>query len=125
VSVEAIRALAEAGVVVLLGPQEDPALDFRDAAIVEDWGRILALGFDRSSAYDASFLARYAAVLRETAEQEVEEFLDAFGELPAGETAEMAARGIELSNEIIGRMRTQALLRQLHDRTNPNGTGSE
>lgn len=119
VSVEAIEALAQAGVVALQGSQSEPTLDFRDAAIVEDWGRILALGFDRSPAYDASFLARYATILRDTAEEEVEEFLEAFGDLPTGEAAEMAARGIEISNEIIGRLRTQALLRRLHERTVP------
>ena len=113
----AIRALAAAGVIELHGPPSQPRLDFRDAAIVELWGRVLDLGFDQSPTYDERFLGRYAEILRQTAEQEVDDFLTAFGDIPTGEAAEMAAQGIELSHEIISRMRTQALLRRLHDRT--------
>jgi DNA-binding transcriptional MerR regulator len=119
ISEDDIRALASAGVIEIEGPKTRPSVDFRDASIVELWGRLLALGFDRSPNYNAEYLERYADVFRTIAVQEVDEFLEAFGDIPTGEAAEMAAQGIELFNEIIARMRTQAVLRRLHERIEP------
>lgn len=112
-----IRDLAAAGVIDTRQAGTRQSVDFRDASIVELWGRLLATGFGRSPLYGPGFLGRYVAALGAIAEQEVDEFLEAFGDLPTGEAAEMAAQGIELSNEIIARMRTQLLLRRLHART--------
>jgi DNA-binding transcriptional MerR regulator len=117
VSENDIRALATAGVIQIQATDGGQTVDFRDASIVELWGRVLELGFERSPAYGPGFLARYAEALGAITEKEVDEFLDAFGDVPTGEAAEMAAQGIELSNEILTRMRTQALLRRLHART--------
>ena len=112
----AVIDLAEAGVIRLIDKGGEPHLDFRDAAIVEYWGRVLADGFDGLPGYDATYLARYTEALEQLAEAEVDLFLDNFGRELTDETAAQANRGIENTNEIFARMRTQALLRKLAER---------
>ncbi|TNF90632.1 MAG: MerR family transcriptional regulator [Gammaproteobacteria bacterium] len=108
--------LAEAGVIRLTDKGGEAYLDFRDAAIVEHWGRVLEDGFGGLPGYDEGYLGRYADALKKLAEAEVELFLSNFGRELTDETAAVANRGIEATNEIIARMRTQALLRNLADR---------
>ena len=108
-----IRALHEAGVVRIRKRGGSCLLDFRDVAIVERWGRLLDLGFRDLPGYDESYLALFARLAADLAEQEVDLFLDAFQGNVTTEAAGLAARGIELSNEILVRMRVQALLRRL------------
>jgi hypothetical protein len=43
-------------------------------------------------------------------------FLAAFGDLPTGESATLAAEGLGMMNEIIVRLRSQAVTRHLHER---------
>lgn len=90
-------------------------LDFRDAGIVMQWGRLLALGYGNRPGYDATYLGRMAAMVRELADMEVARFLDSFGQELNEESATLATRGIEISNEILVRLRTQALLRRLSE----------
>ncbi len=111
-----IQQLAEAGVVRLVDRGGEPHLDFRDAAIVEHWSRVLEGGFAGVPGYDASYLARYAEALQQLAEAEVELFLNSFGRELTDEKAAIASHGIETTNEIFARMRTQALLRNLAER---------
>lgn len=118
-----VRQLAEAGVVRLITRGTDHYLDFRDAAIVEHWGRLLADGFGNVPGYDDAYLARYATSLAQLAEQEVTLFLDSFGTELTDETAALANRGIETTNEIFARMRTQALLRNLAGRVAGDAQG--
>ena len=118
-----VRQLAEAGVVRLITRGTDDYLDFRDAAIVEHWGRLLADGFGNVPGYDEAYLARYATALAQLAEQEVALFLDSFGTELTDETAALANRGIETTNEIFARMRTQALLRNLAGRVAGDAQG--
>ncbi len=108
-----LAALHDAQVIRIQGRGPDRVLDFRDAAIVERWGRLLDLGFRDLPGYDAAYLARFARLTAELAEREVDLFLEAFhGDVDA-DAAGLAARGIELTNEILTRMRVQALLRRL------------
>ena len=111
-----IHELAARGVVVIRTSAEDLKLDFRDAAIVEHWGRLLAMGFRGNKGYDATYLQRFAAAVRTLAEVEVDLFLGAFDNTLSTETADLATRGIEASNEILSRMRTQALVRRLAEK---------
>ena len=77
---------------------------------------MLHLGFGNHREYDASYVSRFADALKTIAAQEVTTFLELFGELPTGEASEMAARGINATNELIVRLRTQAIMRELHAR---------
>lgn len=115
-SVARINELGRRGVIRIRRAGRERLLDFRDAAIVALWGRLLALGFRDRPGYDAGYLERYAAIVDELAEAEIEQFLEAFGEDLSPETAAMATRGIDVANEILGRLRIQALLRHLAGR---------
>ena len=108
--------LAEVGVIRLIDKDGASYLDFRDVAIVEHWGRVLEDGFGGLPGYDEGYLARYAEALQNLAEAEVGLFLENFGRELTEEAAAIANRGIETTNEIFARMRTQALLRNLADR---------
>ncbi len=108
-----VRKLHEAGVIQCVQRDGEACLDFRDAAIVEHWGRLLDAGYRGEPGYDQSYLARYAGILQTLAEAEVDLFLEVFGRDLTGETAARATRGIDITNEIFSRMRTQALLRAL------------
>jgi DNA-binding transcriptional MerR regulator len=113
---EDIEALHRAGAVTITEDGSGPALDFRDAAIVAQWGRLLDLGYRGRQGYDAGYLARYAQLMEQLAEIEVDLFLNAFGATLNDQTAAMATRGIDVSNEILSRMRTRALLKTLAQR---------
>lgn len=108
-----VQRLVDAGVVQAVDRDGEACLDFRDAAIVEHWGRLLDSGYRDEPGYDESYLARFSGIVQTLAEAEVDLFLDAFGSELTREAAARATRGIDITNEIFGRMRTQALLRAL------------
>lgn len=111
-----IEALGRSGVVRVRDHDGEATLDFRDAAIVELWARLLNLGFRGRNGYDAGYLAQFVAVLGPLAEAEVDNFLTSFSDQPTDTTAELAVQGIEIINEIVSRLRTQALLKALDTR---------
>ena len=115
-SVADLDALDEQGVIRIVGTGDERRLDYRDAGIVTSWAQVLHLGFGNHREYDASYVSRFADALKTIAAQEVTTFLELFGELPTGEASEMAARGINATNELIVRLRTQAIMRELHAR---------
>ena len=108
--------LDQAGAIGIKDKSTWPALDFRDVGIVEQWAKLLDLGFAEKPGYDAAYLGRFAESVREIANAEVDNFLTAFGDTSSDEAAELAAQGIAITNEIITRMRTQALMRVLNER---------
>jgi DNA-binding transcriptional MerR regulator len=111
-----LTELADLGVIEIKHPQGEPVLDYRDVAIVERWGRLRALGFSEESGYDASVLKRYEDTIKQLADAEVDEFLEAFGHTSTDEAADLATRGIEVVNEILTRLHTRALTRRLSER---------
>jgi DNA-binding transcriptional MerR regulator len=118
-----IEALDKSGVIRLHHQEGERFLDYRDAdyrdaTIVELWARLLNLGFRDRPGYDDSYLEKFARVLAPLAELEVENFLESFSDSPTETTAELAVQGIEITNEIFIRLRTQALLRALDARIN-------
>ena len=115
-SVTALEALDQQGVIRILGEGSSRRLDFRDAGIVSAWAQVLKLGFGDHEAYDAGYVARFVSALEKIAVQEVETFLELFGDLPTEEASEMAAQGINAMNELVARLRTQALMRELRAR---------
>lgn len=110
-----LQSFADAGVIRPTATRDGPRLDFRDAAIVEQWGRLLDNGFRDVPGYDAGYLAKFSNTLERLAEDEVDLFLNSFGPELTRESAAIATRGIEITNEIFSRLRTQALLRRLAD----------
>jgi DNA-binding transcriptional MerR regulator len=113
-----IEALDKSGVIRLHHQDGERFLDYRDATIVELWARLLNLGFRDRPGYDDSYLEKFARVLAPLAELEVENFLESFSDSSTETTAELAVQGIEITNEIFIRLRTQALLRALDARIN-------
>jgi len=111
-----LTELGNLGVIELKSSDGCVMLDYRDAAIVEQWARLRELGYGPESGYDAAFLKRYADTIKVLADAEVDEFLDAFGDIETDAAAELAARGIEISNEIITRLHTRALTQRLNER---------
>lgn len=111
-----LTELGNLGVIELKTGQRGAMLDYRDAAIVEQWARLRELGYGPESGYDALFLKRYADTIKVLADAEVDEFLDAFGDIGTDAAADLAARGIEISNEIITRLHTRALTQRLNER---------
>jgi DNA-binding transcriptional MerR regulator len=111
-----LSELAELGVIESKDVDGDAWLDHRDAEIVERWARLRELGFNDQSGYDVRFLKRYAETMKRLADAEVDEFLDAFGNTGTDQAAELAAKGIEVANELITRLHTRALTRRLSER---------
>jgi DNA-binding transcriptional MerR regulator len=95
-------------------------IDFRDAAILETWGRAKARGYDASHGYDAEFLGRYALLMRELAKQETAQFLEHFEASLDGRAAgEMAAEGVEIANLLLTLLHSKYLLQEVDEQTRP------
>jgi len=114
--VQSIQQLHDLGVISITQSAEGARVDFRDADIVEQWGQLLNRGYQGKSGYDAQYLKRFSDAINTLAEFEVEIFLNAFTGTLSEDTATMAAEGINLSNEILTRLHTQALMRFLRRR---------
>ncbi len=115
-SVEFLQELHELGVIKIKHTGHAAALDFRDVGILEHWAALLRLGFGGQPGYDAQYLKRFADAIRIISEFEVDNFLAVFSELSSDDAANLAAEGIGLTNEILTRLRTQTLMRTLHNR---------
>ncbi len=111
-----LHELDAAGVIRFKHEEGQVLLDFRDVAIVEHWARLQPLGFTHDAGYDAGYLQRLADAVNALAEAEVALFLSVFGDTSGDEAAELAAQGIGATNEILTRLRTQALVRALRER---------
>lgn len=111
-----IEELDALDVIAIKRVDGEALLDFRDVGVLELWARLLAAGFKDKPGYDASYLKRYIDAIKPLVAFEVENFLAVFGDDPSDETARVAAEGIGIANEILGRLRTQAVMRELHAR---------
>ncbi len=112
---EEIDGLVENGTVSLT---EEGRIDFRDAAILETWGRAKARGYDAEHGYDADFLGRYARLMSGLAKQEITQFLEHFEASLDGRAAgEMAAEGIEFANRLLTLLHTKYLLLEVNEQT--------
>ena len=109
-----IDELDALGVIAIKRDNGQALLDFRDVGVLELWARLLSLGFDGKPGYDASYLKRYVDAIKPLVAFEVDNFLEVFGDEPSDETSRIAAEGIGIANEILGRLRTQAVMRELH-----------
>ena len=115
-----IHEAGRRGVITIDQQDGGAVIDYRDAGILDQWAKLMRIGFAEKPGYDVHYLERFARAIQVIAEVEVDTFLDAFTELPATESAKLAAEGISITNEIVTRLRTQALMRALHSRVSSN-----
>jgi DNA-binding transcriptional MerR regulator len=117
-----LRELAALGIIRIDGAGEQAEMDFSDVAIVRLWANLQSIGFDEAKGYDTAYLKRFADAVAPIAEAEVDHFLKEFGDSPTADAAQLAARGIAITNEIFTRLRTQAIMRSLHRRVHGAAT---
>ncbi|XOV85326.1 MAG: MerR family transcriptional regulator [bacterium] len=113
-SIDDLYQFDELGVISIKREPSGAALDFRDVGILLEWRRLLDQGFADRPGYDAHYLGRYVSAIKTFAGWEVEQFLDVFGGLPTAQAAALAAEGIGMTNDIIAKLRTKFLMRELH-----------
>ena len=108
-----LREMAELGVISLA---DGDCIDFRDAAIVDVWGRLRAAGFTRELGYEPAALSVYVDMTRWLAREEVGRFLEHLaGRMEARQAAELGAEGVRLGNELVALLRTRAIFEVLGD----------
>ncbi len=86
----------------------------QDADIVGLWGQLNDAGFNEEIGYRVAELKRFVEAANALAARDVENF---FARLPAGTSAvdatSLAEKGIILSNDILGRLRLRAIIREV------------
>ncbi|MBV8972657.1 MAG: MerR family transcriptional regulator [Sphingomonadaceae bacterium] len=99
----------------------DGTLTARDAAILKVLGDLDRIGFRRERGFRPGMVAMYRDLVDWMTAQEMRFFFEATaGQVGEDEAADMAARGIGAVNELIGLMRTKALLKGLAKRRAAN-----
>lgn len=117
-----LEELCNLGIVTPVERDGERWFDFRDCAILRRWGQVRSAGFTDARGYSPAFLSRYQASARALAEEDVDQFLRNFGDdMSAEDAAEIAALGIESTNEILSQMRIKALLSVLNERLSAAG----
>lgn len=86
-------------------------LDFRDVGIAECWARLMRAGYAGNAAFGERFIQPYVKALLPIADYVVDSFFREFGESPTAEAVELAAQGTAITNELLVRLHTQALMR--------------
>ena len=90
----------------------------QDAAIINKWAQIKSLGFQDELGYDHAFLQRYVELTRQLANQEVDQFMQAFASSSVEESAELGARGVEGANELLALLHTRAIEQRVREFVN-------
>jgi len=89
----------------------------QDADIVNLWAQMKDAGFGEAQGYDVTSLARFAEMADVMAARDVEVFLS---HLPADaeitDATSQAENGILLTNDLLGRLRLRAIIRELAER---------
>jgi len=89
----------------------------QDADIVNLWAQMKDAGFGEAQGYDVASLARFAEMADVMAARDVEVFLS---HLPADaeitDATSQAENGILLTNDLLGRLRLRAIIRELAER---------
>ncbi len=117
IGADEILSLHDLGVVSVRRIDDESLLDFRDAAIVENWGRLRRAGFSKERGYTIDRLVEYAEFAQWLATREVERFIEAFAKDTDSQTAaEVGALGIEVVNELLALLHTRAIIRDVTNR---------
>ena len=107
----ALRDLDRIGLIHIKKEGGRSLLDFRDAGIADCWSRLLRAGFAGKAAFGEDFIRPYVEALKPIAAYVVDSFFREFGSEPTDEAAELAAQGTAITNELLVRLHTQALMR--------------
>ena len=114
---EALEELCSSGVVTPVMRDGRQWISFRDSAILARWRDLREAGFSRERGYDLTMLHRYRAVADDLAAQEVDQFLNAFGDgVVPEEAARIAAQGIAMVNDILVQLHVKSILEALERR---------
>lgn len=96
---------------------EDGTISARDAAILRTVQRLDDIGFKSELGFDGGQMRLYNVLIDWLTAQELRHFLEhTAGHVGEAKALEMAEQGIALINELLGQLRTRALLRKLAER---------
>lgn len=99
----------------LISIAPDGTVDGRDAAIAARWSELRSVGFTRERGFMPDESRLYVEFVEWLAAEEVRVFFGHMvGQALEEEAATAAERGIGIINDVLGMMRTRALLRRLH-----------
>lgn len=111
------EALAEAMRDAQVTPDADGRISQRDAAILRTLDELAGIGFGRDLGFDGAQMRLYSVLIDWLTTQEVHHFLThTAGQVGEDKALDMAERGVSLINELLGHLRTRALLRKLAER---------
>jgi len=113
----ALKEIEDMGAEGLVTIAAGGTMSKQDAGIVSLWGQMRKAGYGEADGYEVGTLKRFAEVGEALAARDIEIF---FSHLPAGtgvaEATQMAEAGIVLTNDILGRLRLRAIIRELSRR---------
>ena len=96
---------------------EDGTIAARDAAILRTIQRLDDIGFTPELGFDGGQMRLYNVLIDWLTAQEIRHFLEhTAGHVGEAKALEMAEQGISVINELLGQLRTRALLRKLAER---------
>jgi len=96
---------------------EDGTVTARDAAILRTVQRLDDIGFTPELGFDGGQMRLYNVLIDWLTAQEVRHFLEhTAGHVGEAKALDMAEQGISVINELLGQLRTRALLRKLVER---------
>lgn len=91
-------------------------LDFRDVALINVAGEMVAAGYTAEAGFPLTTLAWHVNAVRQLAKDEVAIFRQYLSDdVPLEAAAEMAERGVELLNRLLTIMRTRTILREFQE----------
>jgi DNA-binding transcriptional MerR regulator len=95
----------------------DGMVSARDAAILRTIDGLNSIGFTRELGFDGGQMRLYAVLIDWLTSQEIRHFMEhTAGHVGEAKALEMAERGVALVNELLGHLRTRALLKKLAER---------
>jgi DNA-binding transcriptional MerR regulator len=108
----------------LVAVAADGTVSARDAAILRTIQRLNDIGFTAELGFDGGQMRLYNVLIDWLTAQEIRHFLEhTAGHVGEAKALDMAEQGIAVINELLGQLRTRALLRRLAERrqTAPDG----
>jgi DNA-binding transcriptional MerR regulator len=96
---------------------DDGTISARDAAILRTVQRLDEIGFTPELGFDGGQMRLYNVLIDWVTTQELRLFLEhTAGQVGEAKALDMAEQGISLVNDLLGQLRTRALLRKLAER---------
>jgi DNA-binding transcriptional MerR regulator len=110
---------------LMISVAEDGTISGRDAAILRTVQRLDDIGFTPELGFDGGQMRLYNVLIDWLTAQEIRHFLEhTAGHVGEAKALDMAEQGISVINELLGQLRTRALLKKLAERrrtANDNG----